>query len=155
MTIIQRTEAAVGPRPETTFARNLLPLSSFSALALATLFLFGCQTKNNQPQPAGAPPAKSAIGVSTSASEITVRTPTAEFTLLPSGAFSAKLSKATESVTLDTNTAEPAQSVTIAKKNFATVDLDLASVRIQDAAGKLGSLGKQITVMGKVPGTDL
>jgi len=140
-------------------ARNLVRRLSiaiaFSLLALLTLSLCACQNKNQRPQPAPVPAAKSVVAVTTSRTELRVDTPTAEFTLLPSGSLSAKLFKKDSTATLDTNSAEPSQTVTIARKSYPGVNLDLATAKVQDATGKLGGLGKQITVTGKVPGTGL
>jgi len=155
MTIIQGTKTAAFTHLTMNYFCKSQLMSSFVTVTLAVLMLFGCQSKNERTQPAAGPSVKSAMIVNTSAAEIRVRTPTAEFVLLPSGALSARFQKGTTSLTLDTTSTEPAQSITIAKKSYQGANLDLASATIQDATGKLGSLGKQITVTGKVPDTDL
>ncbi len=48
-----------------------------------------------------------------------------------------------------------AQMVTISKKEFPGVVLDVEKANVVEAMGKLGTLGKHVDVTGKVPGTDL
>jgi len=132
--------------------------SGLSAIAVLILALAGCQSKKNEPQAPAAAAPKSSITVSTSSNEITVRTPTAEFHLSSVGALSAKLlgaSAAAAAATLDVSVSEPAQIVTIAKKEHFGVQVDLTTAKVANAAGKLGSLGKQVSVTGTVPGTDV
>jgi alpha-galactosidase len=89
------------------------------------------------------------------ATEITVRTPTAEFHLQPSGALSARLLKGSVAATLDASSGAPSQVVTIAKKEHSGVELEAAAAKVEDVTGKLGPLGKRITVRGTIQGTDL
>src|SRR5260370_21482952 len=58
-------------------------------------------------------------------------------------------------LSLDADSPDAAQSISISGKEVPGVTLDLANAEVKDAAGKLGSLGKQINVSGKIPGTDL
>ena len=154
MTVIHGMNSSHLSRVPRNLTHRRLLAVALSPAVLVALFLSACQSKNERPQPAPVV-AKSVVAVNTSANELSVRTPTAEFTLLPSGAFSAKLFKENSTATLDIDSTEPSQIVTIAGKNYPGVDLNLAAAKVQDATGKLGGLGKQITVAGKVPGTDL
>lgn len=123
--------------------------------ASALILLGGCQSKKTA-APAGSPPAaKSVVEVNSASSGLTVQTPTAEFTLSPSGDLAAALIKNNTTSTLDEKSAEAPQVVTIGKKDFAGVQLDASKASVKNATGKLGNLGKQIEVSGKVPGTDL
>ncbi|MGB9432108.1 MAG: alpha-galactosidase [Candidatus Acidiferrum sp.] len=120
------------------------------------LFLFeGCQNQKSSPPVVSSVAAKSAIDATASSQGIVVRTPTAEFTLSPSGALQAVLHKGGSNSTLDTRPAEAPQTVTLSKKNFPGVSLETANAQVREAAGKLGTLGKLINVSGKIPGTDL
>src|SRR5262249_25215708 len=101
------------------------------------------------------PPAKSALEVKASSSGIVVRTPQSEFTLAPSGALTAALVKGNATLSLDRPSTDPPQVVTIAKKDIRRVELDTANATVKDARGKLGNLGKQVEVSGKIPSTDL
>jgi len=124
-------------------------------IALAILGPVGCQNKNDRPQSVPVRVVKSAVQATVSANEITVRTPTAEFHLLPSGSLLAMLLNGSASATLDSNAGAPSQIITIAKKDHSGVELQTAAAKVEDAAGKLGPLGKHITVTGTIPGTDL
>jgi alpha-galactosidase len=130
-------------------------LSALTVVA-SGLFLFaGCQNQKSSPPVASSVAAKSAIDVTASSQGIVVRTPTVEFTLSPSGALQAVLHKGGSNSTLDTRPAEAAQTVTLSKKNIPGVALETANAQVREATGKLGTLGKQINVSGKIPGTDL
>jgi len=124
-------------------------------MAFALLFFAGCEkTKQAAPAPPISP-AKSAVDVKVSADGVAVYTPQSEFTLTPSGALSAALVKNNASLSLDAKAMVAPQTLTIAKKEFGGVELDTAKWTVRDATGKLGSLGKQVEVSGKVPGTNL
>ena len=128
--------------------------SGLGAIALCFVALAGCQNNRNESHTAPEAAPKSSIAVSTSSDEIVVRTPAAEFHLSSAGALTAKLLSA-NAVSLDASPTGPAQVVTVAKKDHAGVELISAGAKVTDISGKLGSLGKQITVTGTIPGTDL
>jgi alpha-galactosidase len=131
-------------------------LSSATCAALGLLLFAGCQSQ--KPAPSGAPStptAKSAVEVTTTESGILIRTPSAEFTFLPSGALKAVLHNDGAARTLDTQPPDAAQIITIAKKEFPGATLDLTRAQVREATGKLAALGKQISVSGRIPGTDL
>jgi alpha-galactosidase len=142
---------------------RLRPKSKAAALiALAlcitgtiVLAFAGCQNKQKASSSAPAAIAKSVVRVNRTPNSFEVLTPTSKFTLNANGALTAALQKDGASPTLDSSSIATPQILTIAKKEFPGVQLDMAKATVRDATGKLGSLGKQIDVTGKVPGTDL
>ena len=137
---------------------RLLPSAFVAVLvSFAGLFLVnvtGCQ-KGAQPSSSQTPPAKSAIAVRISAAAIAIHTPAADFELLPNGATTASLGQGQSKLSLDTDSPDSAQSISISGKEVPGVSLELANAEVKDATGKLGTLGKQINVSGKISGTDL
>jgi len=123
--------------------------------ALACLAIIGCQNKQESKTVALQAAAKSVIEVATGAGAVTVRTPSVKFVLEPSGSLRASLEKAGASFSLDADPIAPGQIIAIANKQYLGVQLDLAHAEVRDSSGKLGNLGKQITVKGQIPGTDL
>jgi len=123
--------------------------------ALGLALFAGCEKQKTSPSGVSTAPPKSAVEVTTSANEILVRTPSAQFTLSSNGALIAALRKDGSTITLDVPSPSAAQNVTIAKKQFPGAVLDLTTTQINEATGKLGALGKQVRVSGKIPGTDL
>jgi len=123
--------------------------------ALGLTLFAGCEKQKTNPPSVSTAPPKSAVEVTTSANEILVRTPSTRFTLSSSGALRAALFKDGSTITLDVPSSSAAQNVTLAKKPFPGVVLDLATAQIKETAGKLGALGKQVRVSGNIPGTDL
>lgn len=128
------------------------------SLATGLLLAGGCN-KTEAPQLAkdvAAP--KSAIEVTSSADGVTIHTPSATFMFSPSGELTSSLQKDGASLTLETKSdakLAAGQSVTIGKKEIFGAPLDTANAHVSDASGKLGALGKQIEVKGKIPGSDL
>jgi alpha-galactosidase len=131
-------------------------VARWAVIALVCLAASACQ-KNVQPSAASAPQAaRSAIQVTVSPENITIVTPSTKFVLGPSGALKGSLERSGNSLSLDSEASEgAAQTVSIAKKLYPGTNLDLAHAEVRDPTGKLGSLGKQINVQGKIPGTDL
>jgi len=119
-----------------------------------TLFA-GCEKQKTSPSSVSSAPPKSAVEVTPSVNEILVRTPSTQFTLSSNGALTAALCKDGSTITLDVPSSSATQNVAIAKKQFPGAVLDLTTAQISEATGKLGALGKQVKVNGKVPGTDL
>jgi alpha-galactosidase len=135
-----------------------IPALGFGGLILtaAGLLLFaGCHNQKNETSagPVSAP--KSSVQVSISPEGISIHTPTSEFDLSPSGALQGKLQKDGSMLTLDAAPAEAGQVVTMGNKEFSGVTPDLASAKVKEATGKLGNLGKQVDVNGRIAGTDL
>ena len=128
---------------------------SFCIAAVVALALVACRNKETSPASATQPVAVSAVQVKTSPDAIEVLTPKAKFRLTSAGALTSFLQKDGTSPTLDAKSIGAAQILTLAKKDYPGVLLDTANASVGQATGKLGSLGKQIVVNGKVPGTDL
>jgi alpha-galactosidase len=129
---------------------------SVSSVLIFGVMLFGCSHKPSTASSSqSATPAVSAIHVKASAEGVVINTPKTEFTLIPSGALSGVLLNGGQALTLDSKNIRAPQVVTLAKKDYAGVELDTAKASVRDATGKLGSLGKQVEVSGKIPGTDL
>lgn len=126
-----------------------------SFISVGFLYLAGCQNKQTSQTVSPAASPKSAIDAKASAEGVVLQTPTAEFTLSPDGALVASLKASGATKTLDSKPVDGSQVVTIAKRDYPSVNLDTAHASIRDASGKLGSLGKQVDVNGKIPGTDL
>jgi alpha-galactosidase len=137
---------------------RLLP-SAFVAVLVSFTGLFlvnvaGCQ-KGAQPNSSQTPAAKSAITVRISGAAIAIHTPAADFELMPNGVTTASLRQGQSKLSLDADSPDSAQSISISGKEVLGVSLDLANADVKDATGKLGTLGKQINVSGKISGTDL
>src|SRR5215471_6050224 len=116
---------------------------------------FGCK-KEEKPKEAAAPsPAQSIIRVTTTPTGIELRTPSATFTLSTSGALSGVLQTGAAALTLDSAPPKAGQTISVAKKEYDGVQLDLSHAEVRNTSGKLGSLGKQVTVKGQVAGTGL
>ncbi|HXY01729.1 MAG TPA: glycoside hydrolase family 36 protein [Candidatus Limnocylindrales bacterium] len=125
-------------------------------VAAATLLSFaGCQDKKAASTAGPTAPNKSVIEAKVTAEGVVVRTPQAEFTLSPSGTLNAALVKTGAPVTLDKKAADAGQSVFLKGNEYAGVVLDTAKATVREATGKFGSLGKQIEVTGKIPGSGL
>jgi len=116
--------------------------------------LLGCARPNESHATAPLAVAKSAVQVQASNESLIVLTPSAEFKLVSSGALSAALIKDGTKFTLDAKSSTEGQTVSSSKKSYSAVVLDTAKAEVNDASGKLGSLGKHINVAGRIPGTD-
>jgi len=116
--------------------------------------LVGCARQNESHSSAPVAVANSAVRVRASNESLIVLTPSAEFKLASSGALSAALIKDGSTFTLDAKASTEGQTVSFSKKSYSAVVLDTAKAEVNDASGKLGSLGKHINVAGKIPGTD-
>jgi alpha-galactosidase len=125
------------------------------ALSMCGLLLVGCSKQRGTGSTAPVAAAKSAVEVKSSGESLIVRTPSAEFTLNSSGALSAALIKDGAKFTLDGKSPAAGQIISLSKKNYPALVLETGKAEVSDAAGKLGNLGKQINVTGKIPGTGL
>jgi alpha-galactosidase len=142
----------------TTLARRQTAMFFASGLfvfAVALLAFVGCQSKQTTSVSAPASAARSEIQVKSSSDGVEIVTPKAKFTLSPFGALTAVLLKNGTSSTLDAQSVTPSQTVTLSKKEYPGVQLDTAQAAVRDATGKLGSLGKQVDITGKILGTSL
>jgi alpha-galactosidase len=122
--------------------------------ALGCLPGIGCRG-GKEARNAPALPPKSAIGVKVGPEGLTLLTPSTKFVLTASGVLTGSLEKASASLSLDADSSEPAQIVSIAHKEYSGVQLDIAHAEAHEPSGKLGSDGKQITVKGKIAGAGL
>ena len=151
------TQVAAHPREtrhsKTNAPRDRLFAALLFILPLGLCCMTACQ-KEKQATPV-APAAKSVIDVKIAPEGVRVRTPVAEFLLMPDGRMTASIQKGGATASLDSRSLDSAQSVTVGKKEYSGVVLDISHAEIRDASGKLGRLGKQIDVSGKIPGTDL
>ena len=120
---------------------------------LSSAVLCSCQNKKESSSKI-ASSAHSAVTVSRSTQGLTVRTPTAEFTLTSTGNLVAAILKGGQALTLDARSNDTTQVLTIAKKDYPGIVLYTEKATVREAAGKLG-LGKQIDVTGKIPGLSL
>jgi len=136
------------------WCRALLFSLSVSLLAAGLLYSVGCQKREEAKSSATAVP-HSAVEVASSVDGITIHSSAAIFLLSSTGQLTASLRQGGGTISLDTKMLESGQLITISKKEFAGVELDTGHPRIRDATGKLGPLGKQIEVSGKIFGTDL
>jgi alpha-galactosidase len=115
----------------------------------------GCQKQQEAKPAAPVAVTKSAIEVSAGSDAITIRTPSAKFVLNPAGSLQGFLEKAGAELSLEANAADAGQIISIAKKDFPALQLDLAHAKVQEPSGKLGTLGKQVVIAGQVPGAGL
>ena len=125
-----------------------------SAVVLVVAALASCQNKGTMTSPS-TPPPQSLIQATSSPEGILIVSPKAEFRLNPSGVLTASLRKDGALLSLDSKTMAAPQIVTLSDEDYSGVVLDTAKASIQDAAGKLGNLGKKIEINGNVSGTDL
>ena len=136
--------------------RRPRPICRAVTFLLASCFLVaGCGKQNESRSAAPASVAESAVEVRASGDGIVIRTPSAEFSLSRTGALCGVLIKDGTKLTLDDKSSEVGQTVSISKTNYSALALDPAKAEVREASGKLGSLGKQINVAGKISGTDL
>jgi alpha-galactosidase len=122
--------------------------------ALGLFYAAGCRKKEGAKQ-AAMSVAKSVVDVKISGESVTLRTPSVEFVLSPSGALRGSLLQGGAFSTLDTKSLDSGQSVFAEKKEYPGIQLDLAHAEVLEVTGKLGNLGKQVNVNGKVPGTEI
>jgi alpha-galactosidase len=132
---------------------------SIMALGMGVLLIAGCK-KEEVPKSSNEVVVKiSAIEVMANAEGVTIHTPTATFMFSSSGQLSSSLQKDGGALTLDTKAdagvTSSGQTIVAGKKEISGVELDTAHAQIHDATGKIGALGKQIEVVGKIPGSDL
>ena len=126
--------------------------SIYLTMGVLCLAGFGCNTEEKPKEAAAPPPAQSVIRVTTTPNGIELRTPSATFTLSPSGALTGVLQTSTDSLTLENAGAKAGQTISVAKKEYTGVQLGLSHADVQNASGKLGSLGNQVNVKGQIPG---
>lgn len=137
-------------------AAAILSVGGLVLPAVCLLLLESCRDRESSTNPSPAVPQTSSVQATVSPEEVLLRTPSAEFHLSPSGVLQSALHKDGTRYTLDAPSAvDLGQAVTVEGKELPGVTLDLSSAKVKDATGKLGGLGKQIDVNGKIPGLDL
>ena len=124
----------------------------FAALvALAVVSWSACSPKETTvSKPAEA---QSAVQCQIAADKIQIRTPAAQFVVLPDGSLQTWLLGA-NMLTLD-DKSQPGARVGVGGKEISDFHLDLAGARVAPATGKLGKLGQQVEVDGQSPSTGL
>jgi alpha-galactosidase len=120
-------------------------------LAACSLGLWSCQKPN--PAPAARPAPLSSVTVTvTAGGPAVMKSGAAEFSILPSGYVQACLLKDGSRLVLD----EPGAGATASGdyllssgKEIRDFTLDFSQVKISEAAGKLGALGKRVEISGR------
>ena len=127
-----------------------------SATAAVGLTLASCEKKEATRPASPASSTNSSVVVHIASDQILLQTPAAAFALNASGHLTASRAGNGTVATLDAKAAnEPGQVLKVGKNEYSDVTLDLAKAENRASSGKLGSLGRQILVHGKVPGTEL
>jgi len=124
-------------------------------VAITCLAVTSCRNAQDAKTALSAPPAKSVVVVTTGPEGITVTSPTAKFILRPDATLRASLEESGSSSSLDADSAGAGQSVSVGNKEYPGLQLDLAHAEVEEPAGKLGALGKEIKVKGRISGVDL
>jgi alpha-galactosidase len=150
--LTQLSDSAIADRSDWTrdWAAPFLRSPGISALTVTILVLSlaltlftGCSRGTAPPGPI--PSAKeSVVRVELGAESVSVGTPAARFVLFPNGYLQASLIRDGKLLNLDSSS-----------KAVGDFSLDLASAKVTEAAGKLGSLGKRIEITGKSSGNGL
>lgn len=124
-------------------------------VASALLLTDGCQKSgSNSPTVSSAVP-ESIIQIETKADTLVVSTSAAVFTLHANGELTGALKKDGKLISLEANGKDSEQIVRVENAEYSGVILDFGTAEIREAQGKLGNVGKQIRVNGKIPGTEL
>jgi alpha-galactosidase len=117
------------------------------AAGLAVMGL-GC-SKQTSSNPPAAEPKTSRIEVSTTDAGTLVKTPTAEFTILPTGYVAASLLAGSGKLSLDDPGNTAGLQVRAAGSQLADVTFDVEHPQVSDPNGRLGTKGKRIEVSAK------
>jgi alpha-galactosidase len=125
-------------------------VAMMAATAVLTLAISGgCKTQEKKAEPG------SSVVVERQADGIHLRTAQAEFVLSVAGDLSGRLKNGTEWLTLDEVRPGAGVVVTSGKKEVSDFVRDVAQAQIQPVNGKLGALGKRVTVEGHSASTGL
>jgi alpha-galactosidase len=117
------------------------------AVGLALIGI-GC-SKQTSPNAPIAPPRTSQIQVSATDAGTLVKTPTAEFTILPTGYVAASLLAGNGKLSLEDPGNASGLQVRAAGSQVADVSFDVEHPQVSDPGGRLGTKGKRIEVTGK------
>ena len=119
-------------------------------LSIAVVLLAGCQ-KNEEPKSQAR--TVSAITVQADGNSVRIKTPKAEFVLEPSGNIRSSIQDGSSNLTLAEN--GPGIELKTAAGSVTDITRDLAHGKVENAAGKLGELGKLVTIQGQSASTGL
>jgi alpha-galactosidase len=155
MTKNMRTRSVESSKASEGIASEISRAGTLLLVAVFTMSVAGCQKPQESKPATPAAITKSAVEVGVTAEGITVHTLAADFLLAPSGALTATMGKSGSAASLDAKSLDASQTVTVAKKEYPGVALDVSHAQIHETTGKLGPLGKQVDVKGKIPGTEL
>jgi len=122
--------------------------------ALAALLLAaGCLKDASRGEPSASQPQSSTVQVMVSAAgPAIIRTPAAEFEILPSGYIRAYLLTAGRRLTLDEPGTTAGDSMVIAGEEVRGFALDFEHAKVSEAQGKLGARGKRVEIKGRSSG---
>lgn len=126
---------------------------AFLILLTGTVALVGCREISSPPAQE-APPSAVAVTVNPGG-PVVLRTPTAEFDVLPSGYIQAFLVKDGKRLTLDDPEIGPAGSgddLSAAGKEIRDFAFDFDRVKVTDAQGKIGARGKRVEITARSSG---
>lgn len=119
------------------------------------LLIAGCQKSTTPGSLKPESIAKSTVQVRKTPEAIIVNTSQAVFSLDRGGQLTAALQKDGKLLSLDSPGKDSRQIVSAGKSEFRGVLLNLPNADVQESAGKLGNLGKQIKISGEIPGSTL
>jgi len=108
--------------------------------------LIGSMCGCSKPASVSMPARTSVVKVAASAESVTISTPAAQFALLPNGYLRTSLLRDGKQLTLDST--DPGG-------DYRDATFDLASAKVTEATGKLGTLGKTVRLTGKKPNSNL
>jgi alpha-galactosidase len=134
--------------------RPMQRLWAFALIAAGCMAITGCEKKEAIKE-VPSKPAQSVVDVKISPENITAQSSSATFLLKSSGALTASRRTQDAAPTLEVSSADAGQLLTVGKKEYPGLVLDLSHAESHATTGKLGALGKQIVVRGKVAGTSL
>ena len=119
-------------------------------VGLAAALFVGCK---KQPEATPKPPGASGVAVQVNPNSVWIQTARADFFLSPTGNLQGLYREGSNHLSLAEG--EPGLEVKTATGVVADIVRDLAHAKIENAMGKLGALGKRITVQGKSASTGL
>lgn len=119
-------------------------------LSIAVVLLAGCK-KNEEPKSQAR--TVSAIAVQADGNSVRIKTPNAEFVLEPPGNVRGSIQDGSSNLTLAEN--GPGIELRTAAGSVTDITRDLAHSKVENATGKLGELGKLVTIQGKSASTGL
>jgi len=119
-------------------------------LSIAVVLLAGCK-KNEGPKSQAR--TVSAITIQADGNSVRIKTPNAEFVLEPTGNLRGSIQDGSSNLTLAEN--GPGIELKTAAGSVTDITRDLAHSKVENATGKLGELGKRVTIQGKSASTGL